>query len=208
MKRKAKIYNFFSLSQKDIDYIARKLKAGAAAILPTDTVYGLLVCALAKNSLQKINKIKNNPSAKLPQVLCTKDMSFSLSSGGKTFEKITKLWPGALTVISKSSSEGAKLLNGAGSIGLRVPADDFILDLISKTGAPFFASSANMHGNPVCCSEEDICEIFGELVDIIVLKGSIKQQSSTIIDLTANPPVILRKGILCAQDAEIYKILL
>jgi len=176
---KAKIYNI-----TDVKEIAAALKNGAAAVLPTDTVYGL--CAAAPD---KINEIKNNPPGKPTQVLCNMEQAFKLATPSAKFTAAAKLWPGALTIVAKSAG-------GADTIGLRVPADDFILSLISLLDAPLFASSANMHGAPVCEDETAVKEAFANAADIIVLRGNIKTAPSAVIDVTGPKVHIIRPGAL------------
>ena len=185
---KAKIYNFADI---DINCIAAALKIGAAAVLPTDTVYGL--CAAAP---EKINKIKNNPPGKPPQVLCTIAQAFKLAAPSPQFTAAAKLWPGALTLIAAVSPEGRKLMGGEGTIGLRVPDDEFILSLIQKIKAPLFASSANIHGAPVCETEAAVKEVFETAADIIVLRGDIKTAPSAVIDFSGPQAKIIRPGAL------------
>ncbi|MDR0645503.1 MAG: Sua5/YciO/YrdC/YwlC family protein [Elusimicrobiota bacterium] len=205
MKRKAKIFEFNSLTSDNIEFIADALESGSVAVLPTDSVYGLVVCSSAKNALNKLNQIKNNPSGKLPQVLCDKETAYALVCANANFDKIAKLWPSALTVIAKTSSQGAKLLGGSNTIGLRVPDDDLILSLIKKIGRPFFASSANKHGEPVCSDRTAISNVFKNTADIIVLKDSIGTKSSAIIDISAFTPVVIRGGFLAEKALNLLR---
>ena len=183
----------YKSAQADPQEIAAALKNGAAAVLPTDTVYGLCVLA-AQEAKDKLDKIKNNPPGKPPQVLCTYDMALTLAENTPAFLKAAALWPGPLTLIAKSSPQGA-LLTGD-TIGLRVPADDFILQIIKLLGAPLFASSANMHGAQVCESEADVLKYFAQTADIIVLKGDIKTKPSALVDISGTQIKVLREGAL------------
>ena len=194
---KAKIYNI-----GDIKEIAAAMKAGAAAVLPTDTVYGLCVCAAAAGAqaaLDKLNKIKNNPSDKPPQILCSIGQAFRLAAPSESFTAAAKLWPGALTIVAKASPSGRALMGGADTIGLRAPDDDFVLSLINLLGAPLFASSANMHGDPVCETEAAVKRVFENKVDIIVPRGDIKTAPSAVIDLSGPKPRVIRAGVMEAE---------
>lgn len=175
---KAKI---FDLSQAAD--IAAALKAGALAVLPTDTVYGLIIAKNAPQAEQKLNAAKNNPPGKPAQVLCTLAQARALAQNTPLFAEYSQKWPGALTLIAPAV--------GGGAIGLRVPASEFILDIAAQCG-PLLASSANMHGAPPCQSAREVLDVFGDIADIIALGGDIKTKPSALIDITGPAPQILR----------------
>jgi len=163
------------------DYGARKRKFGGIA-------------ARSAASLDKLNQIKNNPPGKPAQILCTKKQAFELAQSSKSFDNAAALWPGALTLIAKSSAAGAAL-SGA-TVGLRVPASDFILKLLEMLSAPLFASSANMHDAPPCQTPQQVQEAFEGRVEIIVLGGIIESAASAVVDLTGAAPIVVRPGNL------------
>ena len=196
MNRKAKIYKI-----SDIALIAAALKDGAAAVLPTDTVYGLITCATAPGALDLLNKIKNNPADKPPQVLCSLEQAFNLAKIDDNFRRAAAIWPQPLTIVARTSPAGAKLMRGAATIGLRATADKFLLDIIAMAAAPFFASSANMHGAPVCESERQVLDTFADKVDIIVLGGDIKARSSAVVDVSGPGIKIIRDGVAAKKLA-------
>jgi L-threonylcarbamoyladenylate synthase len=192
---KAKIFNLKTLSDADFGQIKTALKNGAAAVLPTDSVYGLVTYARAPGALDKINRIKNNPPGKPPQLLCTLQQALELAAPAAGFKKITVLWPGALTAVARASAAGAAL-TGRATVGLRVPDNKFILSLAQSLESPLFASSANLHGSPVCRSGGEVLAAFAGAADIIVLDGFIETAPSAVIDITLSPPKIMRPGPL------------
>jgi L-threonylcarbamoyladenylate synthase len=187
------------MNSADTQAIVEALKNGAGAILPTDTVYGVALSAAAPGAAQKLNKIKNNPEIKPPQILCTVKQAVSLAVIDDSFKKVSALWPGALTIVAKSSPAGAALHNGYPTVGLRVPADEFILNILEALGSPLFASSANVHGAPVCETEKEVLREFEGKVDIIVLRGDIKTQPSAVVDLSKEDPRVIRSGFLSEE---------
>jgi L-threonylcarbamoyladenylate synthase len=189
-----KIYDFAAMGAAGMPALAAALKAGAAAVLPTDTVYGLCAACRARGALDKLNKIKNNPADKPPQILCTQAQALRLALNTESFLRAARLWPGALTVVAAASSEAKALLGGASTIGLRVPADDFILNMIELCGGPLFATSANMHGAPVCKTPQEVINTFDGLSDIIVLRGEIKNPPSAVIDACGAEIKVIRQG--------------
>lgn len=199
------IYKLNNLSDENRLKIIKALKQGACAVLPTDTVYGVTVCADSPSALDKLNKIKNNPPQKPAQVLCTLPQAFELAQADAKFTAVAqKFWPGALTLVGRSSAKGAAFLDGSPTIGLRVPDTVFVLGIMEVLQSPLLASSANMHADPVCSNEEEILKVFDGRVDIIVLNGNINTKPSAVIDLSAGGVKVIRSGDL--DSAEIEKL--
>ena len=189
-----KVYNFAAMTPADMRDISAALKAGAAAVLPTDTVYGLCTACGARGTLAKLNKIKNNPAGKPPQILCKREQALRLASHTDAFLRAARLWPGPLTVVAAASSDAKALLDGAATVGLRVPDDTFILNVIEFCGGPLFATSANMHGASVCSTQQEVMNIFDGRLDIIVLKGEIKNLPSAVVDACGAEIKVIRHG--------------
>jgi L-threonylcarbamoyladenylate synthase len=189
-----KIYNFAALGRADTRAVVAALKAGAAAVLPTDTVYGLCAACGARGVLAKLNKIKNNPPDKPPQILCTAEQASRLAVRTDGFSRAARLWPGVLTIIAAASPEAKDIFGGARTLGLRVPDDDFILNMIELCGGPLFATSANMHGASVCRTPTEVINVFDGRADIIVLRGEIKNTPSAVVDASGAEIKIIRQG--------------
>ena len=197
------IFKLNQLAEADRSRIIKSLQQGACAVLPTDTVYGVTVCASCSAALDKLNKIKNNPADKPAQVLCTFPQAFELAEADAKFTAVAKkFWPGALTLVGRSSPKGAAFLNGSPTIGLRVPDNVFVLGIMEVLQSPLLASSANMHSDPVCTNEEEILKVFDGRVDIIVLNGNISTRPSAVIDLSAGGVKVIRSGDLDAAEIE------
>lgn len=128
--------------ENDLDAIAFELKNFKAAIVPTDTVAGIiclnpkLIYAIKKRSRDK----------KLITFVCNLDQ---IEKQSEKFTKIAKaFWPGKLTLINDG-------------ISYRMPNSDFILKIISKVG-PIYSSSANLSGNEPITSYDDAINQFGK----------------------------------------------
>ncbi len=205
----ARIYYYNKLTQTDILDIAAALTRGKIAVLPTDTVYGLTVCALRKDALKKLNSAKENPSAKPPQLLANLEQAYVFAQGaaadGLFARAAESFWPGACTIVAKASARGKALLKALPpllkqTVGLRVPKDKFILNILELIKSPLFASSANLHGKEVCVTEGEILKTFQNRADIIVLNGRLKGRPSTVIDVSAGALHILRAGVLTERE--------
>ena len=205
MKKKTEIFSLSLLTQKDKQYITNALLNGKTAILPTDTVYGLIVFA-KRDFLSFLNAVKNNPNDKPAQILCSKEHAKILAQPSLSLNIALKFWPGALTAILKASTQG-KVLSGLESVGLRVPESILLEELFNMSGGALFASSANMHNLPTLEKQNDIIAVFDGKADIIVINGDLKRKPSSIIDFTVYPPKIIRRGTLNAKDLQIFKTL-
>lgn len=149
--------------------IVFEIKNLKAAIVSTDTVSGLL--SLNKPLIYKIKRRDKNK--KLIKFVSNLDQ---IPDVNETFKKLAnKFWPGKLTLIYKKES-------------YRMPNDQFILNLIDKTG-PLYSSSANLSGNPPITNIIDAFESFNKYKsDIIFIEGDYYQnnQPSTIYDIDTN----------------------
>jgi L-threonylcarbamoyladenylate synthase len=174
--------------QDELSLAAKILKSGGIVIFPTDTVYGIGCRCDNGEAVDRIYKLKARPQ----------DQPFPhLVSGTFQVEKMAnitplskkfmdKYWPGALTIILDTKS-GQK-------IGFRMPDNQDLLYIIDKVGVPIIGTSANFHTQPSPKSYGKLDPKLKGLADY-VLKGQCeKGVESTVIDLTVNPPLILRRG--------------
>ncbi len=178
------------------DYSAARvlnvLKSGGVVIVPTDTVYGIACDAENEEALAKIFAIKKRAAQKQIAWLVA-----DLKMAGKYVqielaleEKLVRAWPGAFTGIFSSR-------DGAYTIGLRVPNYPSVQKLIRDFGRPVAATSANLSGEEPITKIADIIKTFGSdaRIDLIVDAGDLPDSmASTVVDFTATPPTVLRKG--------------
>lgn len=196
-----KIFDLNNFSGADMKILAEALRSGKTAVIPTDTVYGLIVRAERKY-LPKLNAVKANPAEKPAQILCTKEQARILAARGPALDAAMDFWPGALTAVLPASPRG-EILSGLPSVGLRVPAGAFMADLFKEIDSPLYASSANMHGLPPLEREETVLDIFCGKADIIIKGGFLKAKASCVADFTVSPPKIIRRGGFSDGDIEI-----
>ena len=149
-----------------------------------DTVYGLCARANSTNA-EKIYKIKNRPENKsfitLTNFNCLKESSLIIP------DVLYDHWPCSLTAIL-SDKEGV-------THAVRVPNDDFVISLIDKVG-PIFSTSANLSGEPILNTVEDIYNVFNNKIDFIIDKKITNADfiPSTLVDFTSKPYRVLRPG--------------
>ena len=180
-----------------IDACLRALENHGVILLPTETVYGL-VCRFEDSiAEEKIYQLKHRPAEKRLSVFV--DKPEKLESYGVEFSPLVKelaetYCPGAITIIAARNENS--------SLGFRVPAHDFVFELLKKVPFPLSSTSANRSGMPnVLSVNEALSELDGE-VDIVIDGGKIPPDSlaSTVVDAGGNKAVILRQGALIIND--------
>ena len=179
-----------------IAYAAEIIKSGGIVAFPTETVYGLAANMLNKKAVEKLCSIKSRPRAK-PFTVHIADTELIKKMGcritGKAARLIKKFWPGPLTIILKSR-DGRK-------VGFRMPANTAALQLISASGVPVIAPSANRSGKkPPTSAREALKDMDGK-IDMVLDAGRAKVGvESTVIDITTSAPVILREGPISSES--------
>lgn len=199
MKKKGKLQ--FSL-MNNIDKAVRILEEGGVIVFPTDTAFGIGCRIDRLKAIERLFQIRKRPlNMATPVLVSGLEMAKSYwDSDTKEVEEklISKYWPGALTIILKANKNLVpSLVRGGGeNIGIRMPANDLILEIIQKTGVPILAPSANLHGEQTPYSINDLDKYIVQLVDLVLEGYSHFKNASTVIDCTKKPWEILRQGAL------------
>jgi tRNA threonylcarbamoyl adenosine modification protein (Sua5/YciO/YrdC/YwlC family) len=184
---------------RHIQTITECLSAGGVIIYPTDTVYGFGCDIFHPKAVERICRIKQIDPAKANLSFICHDLSdlskYAKSISTPTFRLLKKHIPGAFTFILPASKEVPKILKSKkDTIGLRVP-DNLIAQTIIKTlGHPILSSSLPGEMVEEYTDPEQIYEVFGKQVDIVVNAGIGGMQYSTIVDLTNEEHEIVRQG--------------
>jgi L-threonylcarbamoyladenylate synthase len=152
------------------------LRAGNVAIVPTETVVGLVA---AESGLPRVREIKGRDADKPIAVLCASaEEAFGLAANVTPLAKeLAELyWPGPLTLVLDSPT--------GETIGVRVPAGKAVRDLLEAYDAPLYATSANLSGEPAAAAPEDVDPRVIEAVDIIVRGDRGTGEASAVVDLS------------------------
>ncbi|TEU14057.1 MAG: threonylcarbamoyl-AMP synthase [Anaerolineales bacterium] len=180
------------------------LSAGGLVAFPTDTVYGVGAHAFQPQAVEKIYAAKIRPRDKaIPLLLATPD---DLSLVAESIPPVVHLlaerfWPGGLTLVLRKQAIVSAAVSPGPTVAVRVPDHPVTQALIVALGAPLAGTSANLAGNPSPVTAQ---EVVGELAGRIELvldggpcPGGIP---STVLDLTTDPPMILRPGAIAEED--------
>lgn len=189
------------------------LGLGDVIVMPTDTVYGIAANAFDAAAVGKLLAVKGRDRSAPPPVLIANTAALdALASEVPDIirELVGKFWPGPLTVILPAQpSLQWDLGETHGTVALRIPANDYALELLRETG-PLAVSSANKHGEPAPGNAQDAVAQLGDDVKLFLDAGEVGGEASTIIDATGLtspdklPARIVRAGALSrAQLAEV-----
>lgn len=179
---------------------AAALRRGGLVAFPTETVYGLGANLQDPQAIQELYQLKQRPFEK-QLTLHIADFQQVEAEGvlvsPLAWELMRRFWPGPLTVVL-ARTDGS-------TVGFRMPSHPVALALLKEAGVPVAAPSANLTGQPPSTTAAQVQELFGGRIDVLLDGGpAATGVSSTVVDLAAQPPVILREG---AAAAEIRKVL-
>jgi L-threonylcarbamoyladenylate synthase len=192
--------------QREIEKGVKILQMGGVIAFPTDTVYGLGADAFNSTAVERIYEIKNRPKHRqLPLLIADAERLPTLA------EPIPEIawflarwfWPGGLTlVLSKTDSLPAYLVSGP-TVAVRVPNHPVCLTLIQRLGNPIIGTSANISGQSPALTAEEVEQQLGGKIDLVINGGKCPGgKESTVVDVTHEPPVILRQGIIPSHDID------
>ena len=188
---------------------AEMIKRGELVVFPTETVYGLGADGLDVEACKKIFIAKGRPNDKpLSLHVASLEMASTIAEISAQAEKLFAAFlPGALTIIlPKNKIIPDFVTGGKSSVGIRFPANDVALSLIKLSGVPIAAPSANLSGKVPPKTAQEVLENLSGRVEMILDGGACQFGiSSTIIDLTASEPQILRHGAISAE--KIWEVL-
>ena len=148
----------------DIAKVVNNLKNGNIVIIPTDTVYGIACDAINQNAVKEIYNLKHRKITNPMNVLVSDiDMIRKVVKNvSKTEEKLIKEFlPGAMTIIfEKNEIIPDCVTAGLNTLGIRIPDNKFLLDVIEKLGRPIVATSCNIAGEKEMIFPNEILEKF------------------------------------------------
>lgn len=193
------------------------LKKGGIVIHNTDTCLGMAVDIMNEEAVELLYKVKRMERAKPVSILCS-DLEMAEEYGvfsKKALKLAEKYLPGALTLIVPRTVKlpswinpglnnccaSRSLLRKASCtpcVGIRIPADEFSLEMVRILGNPVTTTSCNVSGELVCLSDAQVRGVFGEYMDsgdlMVAFEGQSTTKVSTIIKVEGDLVEIVRKG--------------
>lgn len=179
------------------------LKSGGIIAIPTDTVYGLAADPFNADAVQRLYTIKGRPDGKpIPLVLSSVADVHSVSQNLPEFffHLTDRFWPGGLTIVVEAKSLLPVLTAGGDTVGVRIPDNPLLLQILRTFGGPAAITSANLSGEPPAASPEEIDEELASRIDMIVDGGKTPGPiPSTVYDISVSPPLVRRHGVISEE---------
>lgn len=163
---------------------AEALREGKVALVPTETVVGLVA---AEPGLPRIREIKGRDADKPIALLCaSSEEAFALAASVPPLARrlASLYWPGPLTLVLD--------LADGGTVGVRVPADSAVRAVLAAYGEPLYATSANLSGEAAPKGLEGVDPRISEAVDLIVAGEPGSGEASAVVDLSGGQVRLLR----------------
>lgn len=191
-------------SNPDPDAIARAsevIRAGGLVAFPTETVYGLAANALDEAAVLRVYEAKGRPAGKpLPvQVASIGDVTALASEIPEVARRLMDaFFPGPLTLVMRASERVPEIVTaGTATVGIRMPDHPVALALIRAAGTPIVAPSANLSDQPSPTDADQVRAYLDGKIEMILDAGpSELMVASTVLDVTVEPPRILRLAVL------------
>ena len=185
----------------------RILRGGGLVAFPTETVYGLGANALDSGAVEGIFSAKGRP-ADNPLIVHVYDpaqvydLSDDVTVPARRLMEV--FWPGPLTVVlPKSPVVPREVTAGLDTVAIRMPAHPVALAFMKAAGVPVAAPSANRSGRPSPTTARHVLDDLDGRIDAVIDGGPCRVGlESTVLDLAAEPPVILRPGGISREDIE------
>ncbi|MCL2401829.1 MAG: L-threonylcarbamoyladenylate synthase [Oscillospiraceae bacterium] len=190
-----------------IEQAADLLRKNEVVAFPTETVYGLGAVATSDAAVAKIFTAKGRPGDNplIVHIGNVSQLESVVSAIPDTAKRLMDaFWPGALTIVlPKHASLADNVTAGLDTVGVRIPSHPAALALLKKVNLPIAAPSANVSGKPSPTTARHVADdLSGKIAGIVDGGEAHIGLESTVIDCTADPPVILRPGGVTKEAIE------
>jgi L-threonylcarbamoyladenylate synthase len=180
------------------------LRSGGVVAFPTETFYGLGADISKERGIRKVFEVKSRGHHQpllilIPSLRVMPGLVLEIPPPAKTL--MSALWPGGLTLVFWAAHGLNPLLTaGTGKIGIRLSSHPLATAIAEALDGPLTGTSANVTGAPPCRDAQEVKESLGNVVDLILDGGAAPGgMSSTLLDVTAVPPRILREGAVSSD---------
>jgi L-threonylcarbamoyladenylate synthase len=188
-----------------VDRAVEILKNGGIVAFPTDTVYGLGGDVFNVRAVERIYRVKQR-SRHLPLPVLLADstqLADIVASVPETARYLMRhFWPGGLTlVLPKKDTLPDIITAGSNKVAVRIPDHVVPISLIRGLGVPIIGTSANISDKPSPVTAQEVEQQLDSQVDLIIDMGRCPGGlESTVVDVTGEIPVILRRGVISEEE--------
>ena len=179
------------------------LRNGGLVVAPTDTVYTVFTDAFQTTATRRLFAAKGR-GTDLPLSLLIRNPRQVIGLASEVPEPAERLmaayWPGPVSLVLPSQPDMPWVLGDTGgAIGLRMPADDLVLEIAADIG-PLACSAANRRGSSVPVTAQEAVEQLSGAVDLAFDGGERGRFYSTVVDCTSGAAVVVREGAIPAEE--------
>jgi L-threonylcarbamoyladenylate synthase len=178
-------------------------QAGGLVAIPTDTVYGLSALPTRTDALRRLWRIKGRDDGAFIALLLSdlEELPRFAALPEAVRPLAQRFWPGPLTLMLPRAEAVPPEIGEGPRVGIRLPALPLACALIRAAGGALAVTSANLPGYPPARTAQEVLAQLGPEVDLVVNGGWVPiGVSSTVVDCTRWPPVIVREGPISEVD--------
>ena len=192
----------------NIDKMVEIINSSGLVISPTDTVYGIMGDALNKESIKNVYDVKQRDYKKpLILLMSSIDMikEYTLDISEDEMNLMKKFYPGCMTLLLRRNSKVDDMIcNNGEYVGVRIPDNKDLIDIINKLGRPVISTSANISDNDVITRVDMIEEELLKNIDYVEDGGEIVSLSSSVVRVVDGELIILREGKISDEIKAYY----
>jgi len=182
--------------RRHIQRVVEALKEGKLVSYPTDTTYGIGCDLLNRKAIERIYALKKRDRRKPVSILCSdlKDLSQYAVLSNAAYRILRRQLPGPYTFILPATPLVPKvMLTPQKMVGVRIPESEIVRQMVEGLGRPLISTSATLEDGTVLNDPEEIERRFRGKIDIVIAE-QCPGEASSIIDLTGDEPIIIRRG--------------
>ena len=181
-----------------ISQVVEVLKGGGVIAYPTDTTYGIGCSIMNKKGIERIYILKQRERKKPFSFICTDlaEVARYARVSNFSFKILKRHLPGPYTFVLEASSVVPDLLlTRQKTVGIRIPDNPICLAIVKELGHPIITTSANRSGDEPIGDPVDVDMVLGVNLDLVVDGGILTADVSSVVSLTGDEAVLLRKGV-------------
>lgn len=191
-------------SREAAEEAARVTSEGGLLAFRTDTFYGLGADPFNREALDALNALKGREGKPILLVISgPREAARFVVGESEVFEILSRaFWPGPLTLVAAARAEvPEELTAGTGTVGLRLPDDGEVRELVGACGGALTATSANPAGRPPARTAREVENYFGGALPLIVDGGEARaSKPSTVVSVAAGSPTLIREGVITSDE--------
>lgn len=174
------------------------LSAGGIVAYPTDTSYGLGCDLFNKGAIEKIYQLKRLDKRHQLSFICSDiaDISQYAVISDYAYRTMKRLLPGPYTFVLQATKVVPKFMLGEKkkTVGIRIPDQPVPLAIVTELGHPIINTTAGFEAEEPLASAEQIVDAMGKQIDVVLDIGILQFDESSVVDLSGEAPVVLRRG--------------